>query len=639
MTTDTVRAAAAGDLDAFTRLVERYASLAAAVALARTGRPQIAEEVAQEAFLEAWRSLPSLRDPAAFPAWLRRVVVKHADRVTRRKRHDTSSLERVVAASGADPEADAAAAAERRGVLRALAELPPHQREVCALFYLSDRSQAEIADLLGLSIAATKKRLHDARRRLHPILEDPVTWSPAALPRTVRAFVAARIGRLDVLEEALEADPELIMARATLDPEALQTRYVPPGAGMTLLHEAVSYGQAEIAGALLDRGAALEATTTGGQTPLLLAVEQDHPGLVALLLARGADPDATMWHGGTALHIAARRRRRALADQLLAAGADPQRRDAFGRIPGDWAQLAGPGEADAPRGRVVDASGRGLDGQPALPIPDRSPAAPDRRVCETRIKALDVLAPLTRGGVHRLVAGAGVGKIVLIGELARNLGPTVVVGLLDRTWDVRDFEAVLRELGAWDGAVVVLGTGETDHAELARTSLALAELAGGWVVADERLLSALADAGPGVPVVAFGPHVLPDPLPDPGEVVAQWVLDPRRAARREYPALDPQRSSSSADLSPRHAELLSAAHAALDAGGERAAQLLAWLTQPFACAEGLNGRPGVQVSLADALDDLEALLGGAADAIAVDQLRYLGTLDSAPWPTAPGGLL
>ena len=183
MHTSTVEAARAGDAAAYARLVDAYAPHAAAVALSRTGRAEVAEEVAQEAFLDAWRLIRTLREPAAFAGWLRRIVIKHADRVTRRPRPDRDQLRSALAADGApDPEGLVASAEARRAVIRALAALADHQREVCALYYLSGRSQAEIAQWLGITVAAVKKRLHDARRRLAPMLEDPVT-SPTARRR------------------------------------------------------------------------------------------------------------------------------------------------------------------------------------------------------------------------------------------------------------------------------------------------------------------------------------------------------------------------------------------------------------------------------------------------------------------------
>ena len=78
-----VTAAQRGDIDAFTELVRRYQDLAFAAAYARLRDTHLAQDVAQEAFLQAHRDLPMLREPAAFPHWLRRIVAKYVDRVVR----------------------------------------------------------------------------------------------------------------------------------------------------------------------------------------------------------------------------------------------------------------------------------------------------------------------------------------------------------------------------------------------------------------------------------------------------------------------------------------------------------------------------------------------------------------------------
>jgi RNA polymerase sigma factor (sigma-70 family) len=604
-----VLAARAGDPEAFGVLVRDHARFAAAVALARTGRPEIADEVAQDALIDAWRLLPTLREPAAFAGWLRAVVVKHADRRTRRRAREVHEVDDQLP-SGSDPEADAAAREDRRRVQRAVAALPPAQREVVALFHLSGCSQAEVADLLGVPGSTVKKRLHDARRRLVPLLLEVDMPVAENVPLTVQAFVAARAGRPDLLAPLLDARPELVRVVGRVDAEELAARYAPAGAGVTLLHEAVSAGRAEVARLLLARGADVDARTPGGLTPLLLALELDRAELVPLLLDAGADPSARLASGATALHVARHRGRDDLATRLVAAGADPASLDAHGRTAEDWRSFPGHVRAGA-EGRVIDPSGRPLDRGPTVVLPDRTPADPDLTALPTGLKCLDLLAPLARRGVHRLVAGAGVGKIVLVGELGRALpGPVVVAGLLDRTWDVLDFEPVLRELGLWSGSTVVMGASAEDHRALVRAALGLAEAAGGWVVADDRLEGELLAQGPGVPVVTFGPHVVPDPIPARGPAVARVVLDPARAARGEWPAFDPLRSESVAAVSADQRALADAVRAAIAEGGPRADRLLAWLTQPFRVAEAWTGRPGEVVPLERTLADAAALLGG-----------------------------
>src|SRR6476646_2032188 len=88
-----VIAAQAGDLDAFGQVVERFQRMAYAIAYTMLGDAHLAEDVAQEAFIEAYICLPKLREPAAFPGWFRRIVHKRGDRLVRGKRPALLSLE------------------------------------------------------------------------------------------------------------------------------------------------------------------------------------------------------------------------------------------------------------------------------------------------------------------------------------------------------------------------------------------------------------------------------------------------------------------------------------------------------------------------------------------------------------------
>ncbi|HSL71756.1 MAG TPA: sigma factor, partial [Longimicrobiales bacterium] len=80
-----VRSAQAGDDRAFAELVRSYQDIAVAYATSILRDYQLGEDAAQGAFVDAYRALPSLRDPAAFAGWLRTIVFKHCDRITRRK--------------------------------------------------------------------------------------------------------------------------------------------------------------------------------------------------------------------------------------------------------------------------------------------------------------------------------------------------------------------------------------------------------------------------------------------------------------------------------------------------------------------------------------------------------------------------
>ncbi len=79
-----VIAAQGGDTGAFAEVVRRFEGMAQRLGMAMLGERSRAEDAAQEAFLDAYISLGSLREPAAFPGWFRRIVLKHCDRQLRR---------------------------------------------------------------------------------------------------------------------------------------------------------------------------------------------------------------------------------------------------------------------------------------------------------------------------------------------------------------------------------------------------------------------------------------------------------------------------------------------------------------------------------------------------------------------------
>jgi RNA polymerase sigma factor (sigma-70 family) len=88
-----VCAAQAGDDLSFAELVRNYQDIVVAYATSILGDYYLAEDAAQEAFIEVYRGLPALREPAAFAGWLRTIVFKHCDRLTRRKRYPITGLE------------------------------------------------------------------------------------------------------------------------------------------------------------------------------------------------------------------------------------------------------------------------------------------------------------------------------------------------------------------------------------------------------------------------------------------------------------------------------------------------------------------------------------------------------------------
>jgi len=137
----------------------------------------LAEDAAQEAFIDAYRHLRDLREPAAFPGWFRRIVMKHCNRTTRRKQVKADSLDVAgnAAASGDEPASTAERHEMQERVMAAVRALPEHQRMVTSLFYINGYSQRDIADFLEVPVTTVKKRLHDSRKRLRERMIDMVS--------------------------------------------------------------------------------------------------------------------------------------------------------------------------------------------------------------------------------------------------------------------------------------------------------------------------------------------------------------------------------------------------------------------------------------------------------------------------------
>lgn len=163
-----IQQATIGDPQAFETIVHRFQDMAVGYAYAVLGDFHLAEDAAQEAFVQIHQNLVQLREPKAFPSWFRRVVYKQCDRMTRRKRLRDVSLEATPAVYATHPSP--AELVERnelqQAVQAALRLLPKAQQQVIVLFYIADYSQKEIASFLDLPLTTVKKRLHDGKRRL-----------------------------------------------------------------------------------------------------------------------------------------------------------------------------------------------------------------------------------------------------------------------------------------------------------------------------------------------------------------------------------------------------------------------------------------------------------------------------------------
>ncbi|MBI4954596.1 MAG: RNA polymerase sigma factor [Myxococcales bacterium] len=159
-----------GEAAAFEALARAYLRAAYSVALGFVGRPADAEDVAQDAFVQALEHLDSCREPARFAAWLLQIVRNRARNwLASRKLRDVPAADAPNDAPGDGAPPDAGAL--RGELLAALGGLGAVPREVVLLHDLEGWTHAEIAAVLGISEVMSRQHLFVARRALRRAID------------------------------------------------------------------------------------------------------------------------------------------------------------------------------------------------------------------------------------------------------------------------------------------------------------------------------------------------------------------------------------------------------------------------------------------------------------------------------------
>jgi RNA polymerase sigma-70 factor (ECF subfamily) len=172
-----------GDLDAFGVLTKRYQNKIYRLARRMTETDEDAEDVLQEAFVKAFRSLSGFKGRSKFSTWLYRITVNLALMKLRRKKLDSVSLnEPVVTDQGAiqkdiedttpDPLSALIEKESQELLSKAIGELPPSYRAVFVLRHGEGLSTEDTAKILKISVPAVKSRLHRTRILLREKLFD-----------------------------------------------------------------------------------------------------------------------------------------------------------------------------------------------------------------------------------------------------------------------------------------------------------------------------------------------------------------------------------------------------------------------------------------------------------------------------------
>ena len=171
-----IKNAAAGDAAAFETLVERYQKQVYNLALRMVNNESDAEDLAQEAFIRAWRSLGSFQYTSQFSTWLYRLTSNICiDFLRAKKRRKVISLTMLRDDEDSQwdlpdteplPEQQMIAAEERAALARALASLDPDYRQVLTLRIVNECSYQQISQILGIAEGTVKSRLSRAREQL-----------------------------------------------------------------------------------------------------------------------------------------------------------------------------------------------------------------------------------------------------------------------------------------------------------------------------------------------------------------------------------------------------------------------------------------------------------------------------------------
>lgn len=174
-TADLVRAAQAGNRDAFGELFERFQPTIVAIANRRLRSIADAQELSQDVFVQAILKIDQLRTPEAFVGWLRQITVRMAINRAVRKRPAISVEPEMLEATLTDEASplDEALTTERKDQVRAgLNRLGEMDRNALVAFYVQGQSLLEMSDEFEAPLGTIKRRLHVARKRLAKEVSD-----------------------------------------------------------------------------------------------------------------------------------------------------------------------------------------------------------------------------------------------------------------------------------------------------------------------------------------------------------------------------------------------------------------------------------------------------------------------------------
>jgi RNA polymerase sigma factor (sigma-70 family) len=243
-----VTLARAGDKTAFGELIERYQPMVKRIAVSMVRHEALAQELSQEAMLQAYLSLEHLREIGQFKSWLYGITLNVCKSYLRTQKFEFFSFEELMGGirikgplmldAAPTPERVAEALDLHRLILEAVESLSPRNRSATLLFYYEQFTIGEIATLLGVSTVAVKGRLHKSRQQLKgkllPLYEEinQVVSIEERRAKMIEVTVVDVVDAADVLQSENNDQEELVKHKVIILLDEPNRRFLPIWVGL-----------------------------------------------------------------------------------------------------------------------------------------------------------------------------------------------------------------------------------------------------------------------------------------------------------------------------------------------------------------------------------------------------------------------
>lgn len=170
-----VRRVKSGDPDSFEPLVEKYQSFVFGVIRSLVYDPDLEQDLAQEAFINAFKGIHRFREQSGFKTWLYRITYNVCLNYLRKKKSDRITDDEinldVLSDSAKSPDRAYESDQMRSAILKVMNDLNPKYRSILHLHYFEDMQYEEISNLTGLPLGTVKSHLYRARNQVKKALE------------------------------------------------------------------------------------------------------------------------------------------------------------------------------------------------------------------------------------------------------------------------------------------------------------------------------------------------------------------------------------------------------------------------------------------------------------------------------------